>query len=319
MLSLPEDILVTLVESWLKWQGLVKLDSAVCEHSHRPRFVQVISKCPLNERLVIFAAGVDEYVRWRALRQNSALSALIATGAVSDSFVRNEESSSAALASVELLVASGSSVQGNTVRWLEKITPFYRNLKKIQGSHLKAEGGDWFCALGQNVQCLLDLDVFFDEFDSTQPPLLQHFQACENLLMVRWLNRDCMGIELVVPKNFNLTHVDINRCESLTEETFAQILSLPHLQHTNLGSSPTIKGTGALNIISTSTQFLSFHLTFFDAMTNSDLLRVLSAIPNKGNVRVIIKYMKLITAQIDRECQELAIKALEVHLLSSEF
>jgi len=289
VLSLPEDILVTLVESWLNWQGLTRLDSAVCEHSHRSRFVQVLSKCPLNERFVNFASGVDEYVRWRALRQNSALSALIAVGAVSDSFTSNAKSSSEALVKVELLVASGLSVQGNTVRWLEKIAPFCQNLKKIQGSVLGTEGGDWFHALGQSVQLVQDLDVIFRTYDSAQPPLLQHFAACESLQMLRWINRDCLGIELVVLKNFNLTHVDINRCNLMTEQTFAHILSLPHLQHTNLGSSPTIKGTGVLNI--TSTAFVSFHLTFF-------------------------KYMKQVTWQIGEEVDRMGFKNLHVILMS---
>jgi len=292
VLGLPEDVLVNLVESWLNWEELVGLDSAVCEHSHRPRLVQVLSKCSLNKNEVVLTKGVDSYLRWRALRENSALLKLTVSGTMSKSFAQ-DCAYSTALASLQQLVVTGP-VKKDTTSWLTKVVPFCHNLQSIQCEDIGMDGAEWLPALGKNtMQRLKVVDFDFNDSRQLHPRLLHHFQDCESLETLRWRGRTCKGIELVVPKNQNLSYVMISHCKFMTEETFAQLFSLPVLQKLHLScggmnNGCTLRGTDILNITSPALTTIALHS--FYSLTEADVLRIAKAIQHKADVTFTLHY-----------------------------
>lgn len=293
MLGLPEDVLATLVESWLNWEEVVSLDSATCEHSHRPRLVQVLSKCSLNSNDVVLTKGMDRYVRWRALRENSALLKLTVSGTMSKSFAQ-DCAYSTALANLQQLVVTGP-VKKDSISWLEKVVPFCHNLQSIQGLGIGKDGADWLPALGKKtMQQLKVVDFEFNDERQNHPRLLHHFQDCESLETLRWKNRTCKGIDLVVPKNKNLSYVVISHCKFMTEETFAQLFSLPlleklHLSCGGMRNGCTLRGTDdKLNITSTALTTIALHS--FYSLTEADVRRIVAAIPRKEDVKFTLHY-----------------------------
>lgn len=103
---------------------------------------------------------------------------------------------------------------------------------------------------------------------------------CRNIVTVHASNmivQDVRWLSILMRNNRLLTSVVLNSCESMTEDTFAEILNLPLLEHVQLDMNDTIAGTGTLNITTTTLQ--TFILRSFRALTTNNLRRIFLLYP----------------------------------------
>jgi len=103
---------------------------------------------------------------------------------------------------------------------------------------------------------------------------------CRNIVTVHASNmivQDVRWLSILMRNNRLLTSVVLNSCESMTEDSFAEILNLPLLEHVQLDMNDTIAGTGTLNITTTTLQ--TFILRSFRALTTNNLRRIFLLYP----------------------------------------
>jgi hypothetical protein len=289
-LALPVDVIFSLFEFWLDLKDIVRFDSAICEHSLRSSFLEVIAKCPLHRNRYV-AYIPDECVRWRASRRIKGLQTLLVEQPVSDSFIANSTRAADVLVEVKRLRIIRHRDK-HIARWFELVAPQFQNLTEIETSYLRFDDIDWLPFLAQCTN-LTTLCLHFENKGYLVPDsVLVHFANCGHLRILKLRNYCCSGIETVLAYNNNLTAIILDCCDSMTDRTFTQILNLPHVQRIELSGNCQVVGDGAVNISTTTLRTLS--LTHFHQLTEDNVLRILSSIPKPQTLSVVLNTLLLL-------------------------
>jgi hypothetical protein len=280
LLKLPEGVLFQVIDTGLCLKDIVQLDSATCQHHLRPRYLTIVAKCSLHT----FPKDVkytDCGLRWLAHRNITGRFPELVVKHVTDSFAIGCEQYSSALTCVPNLAAyPWNDPTRNVTPWLKRVVPYCPNVRNITANGLQLHDIDWVKALAIHAPLLEKIHLHFSSknHECCVYSLLADFARCAHLAS-NYLGLECLGIETLLSVNSNLTRITLWSCYSMTEDAFARILSLPHIQYIDLDQNETVAGDGDLNITSTTLRYLS--LRNFDGLETENQLRILQAFPRK--------------------------------------
>lgn len=310
MVTTHPHVLFELLNTWLELKDVIRFDSACCARSSRTQFLKVIAMSSLRD-LPAVTKNVDGYVHWRVLRKISKPLMKLTVSSVCGPYTTNRALGEGALNFLkELTVYKNIDDDDDDInirKWFKLVVPYCQKLNIIDASCLSLKDFEWLRALATSAAPVTELTLTFrKQFDYRSPPpspLMPLLAAFNKLKSVEVCGYHCLGLEALLYKNQNLVSVKLESCKYMSEDCFALLFSLPRLEYIELAKNNTMIGTGNFNI--TSTAIWHFWLHQFTALTGLNLLRLLTAIPNKPKARVDLELCKHLLRTFTKDNEEL--------------
>lgn len=119
---------------------------------------------------------------------------------------------------------------------------------------------------------------------------------------------DCLGIDDLLRSNSNLVYLDLDYCLAMTDDDFTRILNLPNISTMRLMENRSVRGSGVLNM--TSTSLTVFVLMDFNGLTTENQLRILRAFPHKDILTVGLYELRNVCDGFAREFKGMTLSTM---------